>query len=309
MIWKPSRRKLIVGGAALVASPSIIRAQVGQIPAWPPTQFISSGGGFSGAYEGIGSIAASNWYGLRAFSAAKAAAKANLFKIVDSAGANSLIVTCNTSGDIDSTVIAGWAGTGSMFVNYVYDQAGTLDINSTNGNSFNPQLVLSPSGITAGKYALKFSGAQHLFRSGGGITVSNPWGTNICFTATVNNTAPWCDDNNSAIFWNTTPALAGNSTGSVLPVSAGVTQGTFYSGSQLNPDTTHDSIYVNGTLTSVTGTGFPSNWTSSFPAIGVGSFASGLTGYVLEWGIWPSTAAGGQTWTGLSSNQRSYWGF
>jgi hypothetical protein len=81
------------------------------------------------AYTGPGDVQTFTlWAGLRAYSAAKAAATAAIVDLVDQAGANPITINCTTAGALDSSAITTWVAANSVStikVTKLYDQVGT----------------------------------------------------------------------------------------------------------------------------------------------------------------------------------------
>jgi len=90
---------------------------------------VPAAGGGGGGYVGPGDIQTFTlWSGLRAYSAAKAAATVALVDLVDQAGANPITINCTTAGALDASAIATWVAAHSVTtikVSKLYDQVGS----------------------------------------------------------------------------------------------------------------------------------------------------------------------------------------
>lgn len=82
-----------------------------------------------GGYTGPGDIVTFNaWWGLRAYSAAKAAATAPSVDLFDQAGANRITINVKTNGALDTTAISTWVAANTVTtikVTKFWDQVGT----------------------------------------------------------------------------------------------------------------------------------------------------------------------------------------
>jgi hypothetical protein len=117
-------------------------------------------------YQGPGDLTSGAliWGGLRAYNAAYAAPGTNnCIDIVDQAGAHALTVPIHTDGYVKASAIASWVATNSVTtirITRIYDQTG-------GGAHFDqvtvgqmPALVLSPTGLTTGRYGIFFTSAR-----------------------------------------------------------------------------------------------------------------------------------------------------
>ena len=120
------------------------------------------------------------WGGLRAYSAAKAAATAALIRIVDSSNANATDIHCLSNGDIDNTTLNAWiVSHGTASVTKIYDQVGTCDVlNATVTN----MPTITQNAIKSTFPVMAFNGTSQALQSTGTITQAQ----DFTFTAIVN---------------------------------------------------------------------------------------------------------------------------
>lgn len=142
-------------------------------------------------YQGPGNVTSGAliWGGLRAYNAAYAVPGTNpAIDVVDQAGAHTQTIAIATNGYLDGTAIASWVAANSVTtirVPKVYDQIGVNHfLQGTLGQM--PSLVLSPTGLTAGRYGLFFTSARtdQLATATAAITTAQPF----TFSAITNRT-------------------------------------------------------------------------------------------------------------------------
>lgn len=133
--------------------------------------YVAVGGG-GGGYTGPGDIVAFNyWWGLRAYSAAKAAAAPAVLDLLDQAGANAITINLLTTGQLDTASIATWVAAHSVTtikVTKIYEQVGTNHLTqATLANMPTLNLTGGPGGSFA---ALLFTRASSQTISSGALT-------------------------------------------------------------------------------------------------------------------------------------------
>jgi len=142
-----------------------------------PLTFVSQGPLLiPSSYAGPGDVgmqAQFAWYGLSAFSAAKAAAGVNAIQIVDSGGSNALDIPVQTDGTLKTSVLSGWGGTGSMYIKTWYEGSGSGNPNLTQSTVANmAKLNLSSIGGSRGPEAVFSAGVYY---DGPNYGPSEPW--------------------------------------------------------------------------------------------------------------------------------------
>jgi hypothetical protein len=117
------------------------------------------------SYTGPGDLTTTGyftWGGLRAFSAACAAATVKCINVVDGSGLNATDILVLSNGAIDVASLTTWIGAhGTAHVATIYDQSGTVASytnNFTQGTVANMATVnMSPTGLGSGQIALNFT--------------------------------------------------------------------------------------------------------------------------------------------------------
>jgi hypothetical protein len=257
------------------------------------------------AYTGPGDIAsgAYAWYGLRAYTAAYAAAHGNVIRVCDSTGANFVTITANTDGTITPPGPTACGGNACTLVDTLYDQTGNGHhlTQTTNANrpTFNGTGVFSMnvSGGFSGNYVVNSS-----------ITLSQSPGWSVSSVANrVTSTGGNCqyvvNGNSGAGFGSvdatgdvsmSASAASGRSSNVVL-------LNTIFSG-QMNFIGAGSVIYLNATPTTVT----------SGPMAFAGdplylmSYTTDVT-KITEVGLWASDQS--SFFSALNTNQHTFWGF
>lgn len=263
------------------------------------------------SYVGPGDIngPAFAWVGLRGFSAAYSTGVNPAVDLVDQAGANPITINIKSNGDLDAAAIASWVSAHSVTtikVTKLYDQSGNSrhQIQATLANM--PTLVLSPSGIGAGKYGLFFNGGQAMSTATNFFStpLNTPFSLSIVGEriSTAGSVWIWYDDNDG----NQVLASGGNwNFGASTQISAPAADGAFHS-AQVVYNTSTSTALIDSTGTSGT--------TSALVANGhfiIGAYNSGvsnpLTGYIQEFGWWSADKSANNTT--MATNQHVYWGF
>jgi hypothetical protein len=265
----------------------------------------------SGSYTGPGDQDTYvTWGGLRAYSAAKAAATAALIRVVDSSGANGTDIHCLANGNIDNTTLNAWiASHGTASVTKVYDQVGTFDlVQATVAN----MPTITQNAINTSYPAITFNGTSQVLFSASNITQAQPF----TFTAVALSTITAGTGNLQHIigdqsapasevaleFWNQYWAFDMNQASAA---ASGYVANTFFSlqGFGNNSGSATSIITVNGADTSLT---VSTNGLSSQLTWGRGNGANYyLAGKIVEAGV-KNGAVGSRS--GVSSNARTYWG-
>jgi len=320
MIW----RSLIA--AILTAVISFIglnaRAQVGQIPGWPPVQPAASGA----SYQGPGDVVSGAliWYGVRCYAEAYSG---NVMDVTDAAtgsttgtrlqcasGVVSALVSASACTFVTGNACSSLATTCAVSCNVVtkYDQSGTntctgaIPCNVTQAtNADRPTLNTNCIG---GKYCLVFTSAQFLADSvGPASTISPPYTiTAVCErTPTSNSTQDcisWGSAGRAQLGYGTTNngfVYAGSS----VNVS-GVTDAVWHSINAYVPTTGFGNFYADGTLTGSLTVGASTIASTHVPYI---SGANKLVGNFTEGGLWNFQFTTGQ-YQSMCENEQAFYG-
>ncbi len=259
-------------------------------------------------YVGPGDVVsgAVAWWGLRAYSAAKAGTKAaNICHVVPSTVCADINTLANGNFDVAATV-GGTLNCGvvTCHVNKLYDQSGS---NSCSGG---------PCDITASNFhptlAFNVLGSLPAMQSAADTDTFN--------SASITQAQPFTI---SFVYESTSTADSGIVSGSIQirPNQSGAGTGTLYAGNTSFTATMSNNAFhagqvvFNGASSSInldgtTSTGSPgTNGYSATPVV-VFSISGSipLTGYITEVGMWSGALTGTQM-TDLNSNQHTYWGF
>lgn len=262
------------------------------------TYFVPSAAG--GPYIGPGDIVGSalGWWGLRAYSAAKAGTAAiRLIRASDSAQQD---FNTLTNGDLDVASITSFLTSTTGKVVTLYDQTGGgLDL--TQGtDAARPALALSFVGAHP---AVHFIAANSTFLlTAGTITRSEPFTASIVLNPT---SGDFLLSNSGSVFHShistNTMRINGNN-------DFTVTGGSWHRLQAIHNGTS-TSLYLDGSNSSLVdsgGGGFSSNNVVFGNAILV-AFAEG---YLLETGLWPVafTTGASQQAANVDANEQTYWG-
>jgi hypothetical protein len=281
-----------------------------------------------GSYTGPGDVVsgATAWYGLRAYTAAIAAAHTQKLinirntstsetcdVIVATNGGFGNVANCSGSSSGDTVAVFCAESGGSCTVTEAYDQTGGgfNVVQATAGNQ--PALLLSGCGFTfgGGGPCLSFTGAASFcLIAASAPTLTQPFS----FSGVVNYTTI---ASNSVLIAVTsgasTPLMGARATNTILVSTSGTnlteaaSTATWYA-EQGVVNNTSSVIAANGTSTSgTTGTGVAST-AMTWGCVSNGNQA--LPGFSTEAGIWGNNVGfSGTQITNMTSNQRTYWGF
>ena len=296
--------------AALLLSMTCAFAQVPTTHAGKATA-----GGAAPTYAGPGDVVAGglSWWGLRAYSAAKAGTKAA--NICNTADMNCADVNTLANGDFDvatatgAPLNCGGAG-GTCTVKTIYDQAAGSPggINCSAGCDLTqstigtrPTLVFNCLGST--KPCMACNGSQNLSASLVG-SVTSPF-TISAVGKRTGNTSAFSDIFGTAsggvqLLFNSSPNQLGLYTGAFVLGAA--TDNVFHAVQTIS-DVSTGTTYIDGSSNS---------GTSGVVALTIGwticDNNNPLTGNVTEVGTWPFSFNGTQL-PNMNTNQHAYWGF
>ena len=304
MIWRGLLLWLALCGAA--------SAQVGQIPAWPPTN-ITSGASYSGPGNVVSGAVA--WWGLRAYNAAYAASSGQLINVrlttnnhtcdilSTAAGALGNTANCSTGGD-NAQSVASFCGSNCAITEF-YDQSGGNSCSSAPCHyiqvTAGSQAILVPPGSgngcpTTSDYCASFN-TQYYEPPAVGPTFSQPF-TISCVAASTTNGGCFSLGGSIDIsyFSGGLQIYAGNT----LFVS-GLTNSNWYPPFYIGNGAS-SNISINGT--SNTGNAGTSGGGNG------GSFGgpASVTWMFVEGGVWSGVFNSTQL-SNSSSNIHTYWGF
>lgn len=257
------------------------------------------------AYAGPGDVVSGSigWWGLRAYSLASVGTNAIRLRR-DSDNAESDFVTV-TGGGLDTTSITTFKGAANLFVTKLYDQSGNgFDVAQTTAAA-QPSFTLSGLGslpITTFTQA----SSQYLIASSNFSTTAQPLIASVVERGTVGNSQFFGNFDNANVtiiddtFANTQITIYAGSIVSGSPVANG------YLALQVLFNGASSSIMANGSTVSPGNPGAGS-MAAGRPVVGTASFGGFMGGNFLEGGWW----AGDQSasFTALTNQQRSYWGF
>ncbi len=294
------RRKLLLAAAGLICAPAILRAQVPMTGAGKAKP--GAAAGYSGPLDVVtGGATPLAWYGLRAASAAKAAATANCIDVYDTATGliGPTTITVTTAGNLDVATIAG-LGYG-VSVSKLYDQVGTNHVvNATHANR--PTITLSGLGALP---IMSLSGSQYLI-SGSALNQNQPFVASAVAIRTGSFTSDqtWYASVGSATIAigfrnaaNTLLMFAGN------VVTAAANDSTWHA-VQMTMNGASGEIYTDGSGSTVNGGANNSDAATRYG----GDATNNIVGAQNELGLWSGTFTAGDK-TAINSNQHTYWGF
>ena len=247
------------------------------------------------------------WGGLRAYSAAKAAATAALIRIVDSSNANGTDIHCLASGDIDNTTLNAWiVSHGTASITKIYDQVGSFDV--VNGTVANMPII-TQNAIKTSFPVATFNGTSSRLVSASNLTQAQP--LTLVAVASANGggarqiISDGNDDNGVGMLFYTSVAIIPIP---VFQIPGPYTNGTVYMMQGYLPN----SAAANSAIITVNGTDYTGavGATTAFgpSPINVGSGQSVerfLNGVLLECGI---LAGAVNSRTNTNSNSQTYWG-
>lgn len=264
------------------------------------------------AYVGPGDIngAAVVWGGLRAFNAAYATGSNPAVDLVDQAGANPITINILSNGNLDNASIGTWVTAHSVTtikVSKLYDQSGNSHHLVQATLALMPPLVLSASGLAAGKYSVNFNAASALSTAATIGSNSQPVTVSTAYRRdAAGSTFGWLmqEDSGGNNFIPEVNIFIMQSSSSGLNVTA---SDSIFHGVQALYNGTSSSAYVDGTLT--TGAGVGTNLFGGHIILGAldATASDPLQGWVQEFGIWGSDKTANNST--MNSNQHTYWGF
>jgi hypothetical protein len=266
-------------------------------------------GAAAAAYVGPGDViaGAGAWYGLRAYSAAKAGTKA--VKLIRSSDSTQQDINTLANGNLD-VGDAFFDGSTTYKVVTLYDQSGSTlgtggvacDITQSN-DTLRPVFTLSGIGSLP---CMTWTSAMKLV--GPGLTSSHaqPFCSSCVAKRTGNNTS------RGDIMFNDPSALIivgfKDATNTVYCIDGTEQTATAADNSlhaiQVLMSGASSSFYIDGSSTAAASLGTTG---IGFQAFGMGTVFNGLTGISTESGWWLSDIS--SSFAGLNSNQHTYWGF
>lgn len=263
------------------------------------------------AYVGPGDVVASanGWWGLRAYSAAKAGNKA--VRLVRASDSTQSDINTLANGNLDVSTATTFCNATTCKVVTLYDQTG-------NTNCIGPIACDLTQATDASRPAFTFSclgslpcmawaGGQKLTSSAGLISsVSQPYTFNSVAKRTSGTTySDIISDGPENIYLefkgaNTVVLSAGGE------VSATANDNTTHAIQAIfNGGASASTFFIDGTSTAV------STGTTAFngaPTVGGAAGGDFLTGISTEYGFWPSGFSAGNQ-SSMNNNQHTYWGF
>jgi hypothetical protein len=268
------------------------------------------------AYAGPGDVvAATSWWGLRAYTTAYATGSNPAIDICDSSGANTLTINILASGNLDTAAVTAWSGApgshGTPYVKKIYDQvSGNVNYFNTDGAASNPVLSITGGGGGGTQPKITFTAAStHTLE-----TVTTPVSGINLFTFSGVATNILVSGQRTLIGTGTlNPALAYNSADAIfmymsgnLP-SATCTDGAIHSVQAVfNQSSSHlviDGVHTAADLASA------ANGSTQALALGSSGNSSRFwSGDFYEIGFWTSDLYAASKTTGLYNNQKAYWG-
>jgi hypothetical protein len=281
------------GNVVVVLSPNQ-RAYWG-IPAAAPVRYVGPGDIQAGA---------TGWWGLRAYTAAKAGTKAVRLRR-DSDQAESDFNTL-LNGDLDVASITTFKGAANLFVRTLYDQTGNGHDATQTTAANQPQFTLSGLGTLP---VITCTGTQEMVTSS---------------FATTPLAAPYTIAAAYKVVTAGDQALAGNgATLQVRPGQAGANGLTLFAGTALSRTDVTDGTWwavqcnVNGASSTINrngstlgGTGNAgSNGSSSLTLFSLGSLSTPFKGQCVEIGVWNALTYADPPAFNMILNKRSYWKF
>jgi hypothetical protein len=284
-------------------------AQGGMMPG-PGTAHSTGGGGYTGPGDIVSG--ALYWVGLRAYSAAYAAAHGNVADFCDSAGSNCVTVTANTNGSITLPGATACGGGACTKIKTLYNQAnvGVGDFTQATGSKMP---VLSTANL-GGLPTAVFTSTNSTCMSG--LTTSAiTWP--VSFSIVLNRTATTGADMVEYGFGDgSTIASVGGAANIWRIADAGVqvdgsaTDNAFHAGQVIEKTGANASQwYIDGVSTTGTLTA-GSAPAGDASAVGCrGGFASPADMILAEAGFWNSDLGSPDVRATMNSNQHTYWGF
>ena len=290
-------------------------AAVAQSPiaSFPPGTFANVAAlAGSSAYQGPGDLqsGAKAWWGLRAFSLAKAGNAA--INLCDNTGANCADIATNaTTGKLNNPGTLGsnnCATSGTCLIKTFYDQTGVLACNAgTTACNLTQATVANMATLNYncinGNPCAVFNGTSATYASGNIPTIAQTNGVSLLADQTGNTGATNVVISAGNLFEFRSGQLAGYYAGTGTVTATGATNSHFHALIFTGAGAS-SAIYVDGNAT----TGLnPGSTGFGNAAINLGSNvgSSYFAGNFAEAGVWPAAIASP---SGLTSNQTSFWG-
>jgi hypothetical protein len=260
------------------------------------------------SYTGPGDIKSAGavfWVGLRAYSAAYAAAHGNVVRLCNSSGASCTTVTANTNGTITLPGATACGGSACTNITTLYDQTGNGNdlTQATAGNM--PTLVTTQLGGLPTAFFVA-ANSQYL-QNGATATLSPPLSFSLVYDRTADSS--WfgyfgvsIQSNGANVFrvFDGSNVIDATASDSAWHAVQAIDTGSGAGASQVYVD--------NGTIT--TGT-FSGSGTASGHAFFLGTPNGGsgfYDGYMAEFGFWNSNFISPDVRGTMCHNQFSYWG-
>jgi hypothetical protein len=264
--------------------------------------------GYTGPGDSAVQPGAAAWYGLRAYTAAKATALAPCITLVDTAGNNDITINLTAAGDINVAAITSWIAVNSSLrsvpkVKQIFDQVGSKHLTAvSNDVPTMPTLVMSGLGSHP---VIHFDSAtpQTVNSQGVPLGLSNPASLYAVARATAaNSTAVVAGALGplSLILWSGAGTVALFAGGFSADMAAA--DGTFWTMQGVINDTS--SIGQINT-TQVTGLTPGNAAMSGDPQLSNSSFPSKMDW--LEAGFWAGNKS--TTFNAVNTNAKAYWGY
>lgn len=263
-----------------------------------------------GVYVGPGDIngAAFIWGGLRAYNAAYATGSNPSVDLVDQLGLNPITINILSNGNLDNASIAAWVTAHivtTIKVAKLYDQTGGGRHWTQSTLLFMPNLVLNPSGLGSGKYAIFFNDSPALLTTLT-LTIAQPYTLSLVAQqpSNPNTGVMFLDDSSGAQYimgvndW--IPFIAATYSVTAADAAFHAAQSLFNNASS--------GTYLDGSLTSGS-VGTTSGW-AGHCILGNNSSGGGTSAanvYMTEFGIWAADKTANNS--AMNSNQHTYWGF
>lgn len=265
----------------------------------------AAGGG--GGYTGPGDIVSFfGWWGLRAYSAAAAAAAGPCIDILDQAGANAITIHLLTNGKLDTASISAWVTTHSVTticVTKLYDQASTNHMTqATLANMPTLNITGGPGGNTP---ALIFVGSSSQTLAALSSNQAQP----VSLSAVAERTGAFTSFG-TVISYGGTSDFGFNSATNTAYIYAGAvvtataTDSAWHAMQGLLNGAT-SAIYIDGTNTGSLSAGTTATGGGN-TTIGVG-LGGHLTGSASEFGVVAGDASA--NFSAVNGNQHAFWGF
>jgi hypothetical protein len=258
-------------------------------------------------YQGPGDVTTfSNWWGLRAYSAATCGNPC--IDVVDNVGANLATINSTAAGDLDATTLNAYISghNNPTLITKVYDQIGGKHLSQATVGDM-PLINTAPPVITK-PFSMNFSNLVQFLKAVAPGTIAQPYSL-----MTVANRASFTNFS-AAISSSTNFICLGweNAANTVFVQAGGANQDVTVADTVWHTllatitNATTGTLYVNGSSNSITPGG-----TTAFGAgdwySGTDGGSGGFVGNIVEIGLVASAADSAAS--SLSTNQKTYWGF